>query len=133
MRLISLLMLIVLVGACDSGDPGFTRLSLSVSYQLVGFHPGLRRDVGTYFVASNPKGTPNDRAYRDFFSIGRSLCQDKSVCFVHFWTDATQVALSIPMTDEQVATKIATYNKNVDSGNDSLVCHPFGSADEKCS
>lgn len=133
MRLISLLLLMALLGACDSGTSDFKRLSLSVSFQQVGFHPGLRRDLGTYFVVANLQGTPSDRAYQDFLSFSRSLCQDKTVCFVHFWYDANQAALSIPMTDEQVAAQIASYNKNVNSGNDAMQCHPFGPAGEKCS
>ncbi len=78
------------------------------------------------------EGTPGDVAKQSCLNIGRNLCGGKTVCFVHFWADRSKAASSIPMTDAQAPAQIASYNKNVNSGNDALVCHPFGSPGERC-
>lgn len=111
---------------------GTSQASATAPFEQVGFHRGNRADLGTYFVVVNLKGVAKEQAKQDCLTIARNLCKGKSVCMVHFWTDKAKAGRQLPMTDAQVAAQIASYSWNVNTGNDLLVCHPFGEPGDRC-
>lgn len=120
--------------AADPADPSSTggTLAVTITFKQVGFHPGARSDIGTYFVVLTLDGVANEQSQREVLNLSRNLCREKSVCFVHYWSSPTNAAHSLPMTDEQAEAEIASYNKNIHTGNDALVCHPFGAPGDRC-
>lgn len=44
------------------------------------------------------------------------LCGRQSICMVMFWHDATKAARRLPMTDAQVAAKVAQWSYNGNTG-----------------
>jgi hypothetical protein len=45
-------------------------------------------------------------------SIAENICKNQTICIVSFWDDKSKVATGLPMTDEQVNSKVASYNLN---------------------
>jgi hypothetical protein len=136
---VAAIFLIALPGACEPARPPAVQATqssdppTSIAFEQIGFHPGRRSDLGTYFVVIHVAGIPDSVARRSCLNIGRDLCRDHTVCFVGFWTDPDKAARSLPMRDAQAAAEVASYSKNVNFGTDALDCHPFGAPHERCS
>jgi hypothetical protein len=140
MTTVVLVLIAILLTSCEprgtSNMDAFaydSQLPVSMAFEQVGFQPGASSGVGTFFVVVAVGQTQNDQAQRDLTNIGRNLCRDQAVCFVHFWSDLASAARSLPMSRSQVNAQIASYNNNTATGNDGLVCHPFGAPGERCS
>jgi hypothetical protein len=106
--------------------------TIGISFEQVGFQPGMRGDLGNYFVVVDVKGVPNAQAQSDCLNIARKLCAGMTGCTVGFWTDRNKAGRSLPLTDVQAEAEIAAYTKNVNTGMDQLICHPFGTPGERC-
>ena len=63
----------------------------------------------------------------DYIAIAKLVCGDQRVCFSHFWNDKNNVPLSLPFSDEQINSRIASYNKNKNTGFERvLICAEDG-------
>jgi hypothetical protein len=107
--------------------------AVSIQYEMLGYHPGTRDALGTYFVVAKVSGISNQDARHDLQIIARKLCKQKDVCFAHFWSAKEGAARSLPMSDQEVDAMIASYNINRYTRNDDFQCHNFGSAGQRCS
>ena len=48
-------------------------------------------------------------------------CKGESRCYLHIWDNPAKAARSFPMTDAQLESKLATYQRNPSSGRDLLI------------
>ena len=98
----------------ESAKPGFREISV---------------DRVQHFVVASSRSM-RDRAA--VLTFAKTLCGTQRVCFVHFWTSEAQAGRRIPMTDRQVDAMVASYNRNLNTGNDAFQCYNFGSKGEHC-
>ena len=117
---------IAATGSCGNEDLVRTK------YDVVGYHPGARDTLGTYFVVVNVSDEADQDLHTGLKIIAKNLCAQKTVCFAHFWNDKKSAARSLPMDDQQVNTMIASYNINRNTHNDDFQCHNFGSPQQRC-
>lgn len=66
-----------------------------------------------YLVAVDKSEATNQDVYR--FAVAH-LCAGKSICQVLFWIAGTDAPRSLPMTDAQVASQVAHWQYNGDTG-----------------
>ncbi|MGE4218470.1 MAG: hypothetical protein AB7G39_03390 [Alphaproteobacteria bacterium] len=59
-----------------------------------------------------PKGTSPDQMER----AAERVCGNLRVCMVLIWDDRKSAARQVPMTDKQVNAKVATFNRNRNTG-----------------
>ena len=77
-----------------------------------------------HFVYVDPAQHPDRSAYK---KIARKICSDGNVCIVMFWDNKDLAPRSIPMTDEQLNSKVAHYNVNKNTGLERiLICSEDG-------
>ena len=82
-----------------------------------------------HFVVASP-ATMRKRVA--VLAFARQLCGSQRICFVHFWTAASKAGRRIPMSDSQADAMVASYNRNLNTGNDAFQCYNFGSKGEHC-
>lgn len=58
-----------------------------------------------FFVVSKPWIFDSDYLEQ----VARAFCRGKGVCFAHFWEKGTPAARSLPMSDEEAAAQLASY------------------------
>ena len=68
-----------------------------------------------------------------YYRAVEDVCPSEArICIVMFWPRIADIPTSLPMTDVQVAGKVAAYNINRSTGLDGFTCHPFGPSGERC-
>jgi len=122
------------LSACspESSESRKTTYDIKVPYKQVGYHPGAKPIFGTYFVYVNLDGVANNVAYISLKNIAMKLCEDKNICFVHFWDNEAKAGHSIPMTDSEANSLIASYNINRNTGNNQFQCQSFTEPGQRC-
>ncbi|RVU29750.1 hypothetical protein [Neptunomonas marina] len=71
-----------------------------------------------------PLSTKSKVPYRE---VANKVCAGERICIALFWDEKENVPLSMPMTDMQVATKVAHYNLNKNTGLDRVrICSNEG-------
>ena len=85
--------------------PSFNRVSRQGSYQFV------------YIEIPDSLKTDRD----SYMRVAEYLCHAERICIIGFWNNASLMAKSLPMTDEQLYARIAQYNRNLNTGYDKLV------------
>lgn len=122
------------LAACspDSSQRSKASYDIRLKYQQVGYHQGAKPIFGTYFVYVNLEGVSNEDAYISFKNIAIKLCENKNICFVHFWDDEIKAGHSLPMTESEANSKIAGYNINRNTGNHQFQCQPFADPGKRC-
>src|SRR5947207_15532720 len=89
----------------------------------------ITADHVQHFVVASSTAMRDRAAVLGF---ARTLCGAERICFVHFWTSEAKAGRRIPMTDSQVNAMVASYNRNLNTGNDAFQCYNFGSQGEHC-
>lgn len=64
-----------------------------------------------HFVSVDAAHKDNEDTYR---IAAATLCAGKAICQVHFWVGAAPK--SLPMSDEQVASKLVHWQQNLNTG-----------------
>jgi hypothetical protein len=82
-----------------------------------------------HFVVASEESMRNRAAVLAF---AKTVCGTQRICFVHFWTSEAKAGRRIPMTDRQAGTIVASYNRNLNTGNDAFQCYNFGPRGEHC-
>ncbi len=72
--------------------------------------------VGTSGSALTLVVVNKDQGKYSLLYVAKQVCQYRDVCGVIYWDDAAKAARALPMTDAQVNSKIAHYQKNKHSG-----------------
>lgn len=116
---IKIMMILTIVGllvACGNSE---THPQLpNINFEEV----GMQGKAHFVFVESSPK--VNKNSYRQ---ISDYICGREQICIVMFWNTKDQTPRSLPMTDEQVNSKVAHYNLNKNTGMDRLsICAEDG-------
>lgn len=86
-------------------------------------------DQFAHFVVASAQSMRNRTAVLAF---ARSVCGNQRICFVHFWTSEAKAGRRTPMTDRQANAIVASYNRNLNTGNDAFQCYNFGAKGEHC-
>lgn len=110
-----------LLAACGS-DP-----CLNTNYRVVGQIPGP--GSGTKFLA-----VPNGATDEEIKAVATSACGSR-FCKLLIWEEPSTPASSLPLTDEQVASQLASYSHNPNTNSESLIVRgrdvPMGSCSNR--
>lgn len=104
------LALLVLLPACGSSES--PARPPTIQYEEIGTQ-GM-----THFVFAGGLSKADRSTYRQ---ISDYICRETQVCIVMFWDNRAHTPRSLPMTDEQVNSKVAHYNLNKSTGMDRLL------------
>lgn len=110
----------------------FTALSLGAQAKSKPVKPAFREiavDRIQHFVVASTESM-RDRAA--VLAFAKQLCGSQRICFVHFWKSESKAGRRIPMTDRQADAMVASYNRNLNTGNDAFQCYNFGAKGEHC-
>ena len=90
---------VLLFSAC-SNESNTKKKSTSLQYNIVGMQGKM------HFVYTALSDADS------FREIAYEICAKDSICIVHFWNNKQLTPVSLPMSDEQVNAKVASYNYN---------------------
>lgn len=67
-----------------------------------------------------------------YLRAANNVCGDASSCQVHFFAEGSSIPRSLPMTEAQTESRLATYQRNTHSGLERLLlkCGTEGSSTE---
>ncbi|NMC85010.1 MAG: hypothetical protein GYA58_06960 [Anaerolineaceae bacterium] len=107
MPFISIIIIAALLTSCSS-----TPTPSVPNYSIVGTQ-------GSFHLVVIDKSLDSDK--EGLRTVANDICKDQNICIVIFWDDPNNAAHSLPMTDEQVNTRVAAYNLNESTGLDRLL------------
>lgn len=102
MRKITSLLLVLLITACGNKEQAKPQ-----GYEL------LSSQNGHYFVYVEPAISSNKSTLT---VIANYVCKVESICIVMFWSNQSQAAKELPMSDAQVNAQVAHFNLNNNTG-----------------
>ena len=125
-HVIALLSFALTMGCARSNTARFHELGRFHAPNMHSLYPGV-----THFTIA-PESAMSDR--NAVLAYSRRACaDDEQVCFVLFWTGASNAASGFPITAREADAMVASYNRNRSAGNDGFQCYNFGSPGERCS
>ena len=116
--LIALIILFVVISHCTEDDkPTSDTVSFTPpapSTPNTGNHWKELHSQGVmHFVLIDKAALLDEDVYRDAVA---KICSIKDICHVLFWTDRAMVPQYLPMNDAQLATEVAMWSMNSNSG-----------------
>lgn len=112
-----------LLGKCrnDNDDPHALSHNIPAPRSATPPNGAFWRETGRQglmrFVVIDNGEKMSDDAYITSFA---NVCGAEPVCTAHFWTDASFAANRLPMTDEQLAKRVAVFVHNSHTGHHRL-------------